>query len=160
MNRKSDFIAGIAAGQIQTRRPEWSILFERRDGACSIAFPVGQNIIHLGKATLVPWIFESGAIASTVLDAPAPVSRDPLDALGDRDFDVDRLMALGRDPHFVRLLRLKTMHMVAVDGVNRLVDDLGVATCLADPRELVGFVENLLEIALDLQADLTGPEVR
>jgi hypothetical protein len=163
MNRDIDFIAGIAAGQIQTHRPEWSILFERRDGTCSVAFPVGQNVIHLGRATLVPddeWVFEDGAIASVVLDAPAPVSRDPLDALGDPDLDPDRIRMLGQDPHFVRLLRLKTMHMVAVEGVDRLVGDLGVATCLTDPRELRDLVENLLRNALDLQTELAGSEMR
>lgn len=53
MNCKMDFTARAAAGQIVAHRPEWSKLYERRDGILAIAFPIGPDIIHFGRATAV-----------------------------------------------------------------------------------------------------------
>ena len=110
MNRRTDFTARKAAGQLHIHRPVWSQLYERRDGSLTVAFPIGPGIIHFGRATAVPaseWVFEDDDIASVVLDAPVSVSRDPLAAFSNPTLSPDQLIRmLDEDPHFARLVAL------------------------------------------------------
>jgi hypothetical protein len=160
MNCETDFTAAAANGQIVFPDPDCCLFWERDDGSFWMAGEI-DGVFHLGPLHEVPdgSLPDGARVAGLVATALPPAS--PLSklkrAFNSPELDGDAISELFADPAVKTIVELGNLRMVAIEGVDRLVDDIGAALVMfaeGDIADAADTIEAVHANASSLLAEL------